>query len=42
MQLEMEILEDGNYKSILKTEVCRRNHKTIDWFPHDKCPPNKP
>ena len=43
MQLEMEISEDGNYKSILRAEVCPiylipsdPHHKTVDWFPYDK------
>ena len=47
MQLDMEISEDANYKSILKAEVCPINpipsdprRKTVDWFPYDKCPPN--
>ena len=35
----MKILEDGNYKSILKAEMCPikpipsdPDHKTVDWF----------
>ena len=39
MQLEMEISEDANYKSILKAEVCPINlilfdphRKTVDWL----------
>ena len=39
IQLETEISEDGNYKSILKAEVCPINpipsdqdHKTVEWF----------
>ena len=48
MQLEMEISEDANYKSILKAEVCPINlilfdphRKTVDWFPYDKCPTSR-
>ena len=45
MELEVEISEDANYKSILKAEVCPINpipsdphRKTVDWFLYDVFP----